>query len=402
MKVPFFHRAGAGGSSAPLKEHFFRRTLLAAFLLLLAGGVAFFFRAGNVLQKISSGNGSIFENIIKSVPGVEAKLKGEDSGRINILLLGMRGEKLTGGGLLADTIMVLSIHPSGGEGDAPRASFVSVPRDLYVTVPDTAEKRKINAVYALGEEKGRGKGMENMKRIVGDVTGQPIEYALAINFQGFVDLVNAVGGVTVHLDRPFEEGIQFRGLEQRCDLTTYTIPSGNVEVKKGTRSNGSVYYRHYDLCFEKMTPAVTADLECGGDFKLPAGDNTLDGEKALCYVRARYGTSDFDRARRQQEIVQLVKAKAFSVGTLTDFGKLQSLMDALGENFRTDMEGWEMKRFFDLYQKLGSEPKLTQKVLEDSEEGLLYAPAVTKEAGYILLPRGDNYDRIKALFQSLP
>jgi LCP family protein required for cell wall assembly len=402
MKVPFFHRIGAGGQAESLKRHFVRRIFLAVFLLLIAGGIAFFFRANSILEKISSGKGNIFENIIKSVPGVESKLKGEDVGRINILLLGMRGEKLTGGGLLADTIMVLSIHPSQQEGDVPRASLVSIPRDLSVAVPDTTERRKINAVYALGEEKKSGVGMENMKRVVSDVTGQPIEYALVINFQGFVDLVNAVGGVTVHLDQPFEEGVQFRGLEQRCDLTTYTIPSGNVEVKKGTRRNGSVYYRHYDLCFEKMTAAAIGELECGGDFKLPAGDNQLDGEKALCYARARYKTSDFDRARRQQEIIQLVKAKALSAGTLADFGKVQAMMDALGENFRTDMAGWEMKRAFDLYQKLGADPKVTQKVLEDSEEGLLYHPAETKETGYILLPLGDNYDRIKALFQSIP
>jgi hypothetical protein len=63
------------------------------------------------------------------------------------------------------------------------------------------------------------------------------------------------------------------------------------------------------------------------------------------------------------------------------------------------MQAWEMKRLFDLYQKIG-EVKINQKVLENSEEGLLYAPPETPEAGYILLPRGDNYDRIHELFKN--
>jgi hypothetical protein len=64
------------------------------------------------------------------------------------------------------------------------------------------------------------------------------------------------------------------------------------------------------------------------------------------------------------------------------------------------MEAWELKAFYDLYGKLQN-PSMNQKVLENSEEGLLYAPEVTKERGYILLPIGDNYDRIHQLFQTV-
>jgi len=63
------------------------------------------------------------------------------------------------------------------------------------------------------------------------------------------------------------------------------------------------------------------------------------------------------------------------------------------------MEAWEMKRLFDVYQEMG-EVKINQKVLENSEEGLLYAPEQKPESGYILLPRGDNYDRIHELSQN--
>ncbi len=399
----FFHRAGAGDRSEPLRKHFMRRVFLGLVLLVLAGGIAFLFRANTVLQKISSGKGNLFENILKSVPGSTAKLDGEDAGRINIALLAMRGKDDPAGGLLSDTIMVLSIHPSQKDGDAPKASLVSIPRDLYVTVPGTSDRQKINAVYAYGEARGSGQGMENMKKILTDVTGQPIQYAFAVNYQGFLDIVNMVGGVTVHLDQPFSEGTQFHQ-PQVCDPYVYTVPAYDSKTKlrlmedkyQTTSTGGKRLTRQYPMCYNK-------DEECGGVFSLSVGDTHLDGKNALCFARARDETSDFDRAKRQQEILKLVEAKLLSAGTLTDFGKIQSLMTTLGENLRTDMQGWELKRAFDLYQKLGTAgQKLAQQVLDDSDTGLLYTPPETKETGFILLPKGDNYDRIHALFASLP
>ncbi|MEI8096515.1 MAG: LCP family protein, partial [Candidatus Moraniibacteriota bacterium] len=350
----------------------------------------------------SQGNANIFGSLIKTIPGAEQQLKGESAGRINILFLGMRGEGVTGGGLLADTIMVLSIHPKKDDTDTSKVSLISIPRDTYVTVPGRNEQRKINAVYALGEERALHKGgIEDMRTIVGQVTGLDIPYAVTINFQGFKDLVNAVGGVTVHLDQPFEEGVQFRGLPGRCDGLKYVIPSGKFEAKKvKNKKTGTVTaYRHYELCYEKMTAAVANDLECGGDFKLPVGDNMLNGDKALCYVRSRDATSDFARACREHEVINLIRTKALSLGTLTDFSKVNTILDSLGNNVSTNMEAWEMKHLFDIYQKIG-EVKINQKVLEDSEEGLLYAPPQKPESGYILLPRGENYDRIHELFQN--
>ncbi|MFA9261916.1 MAG: LCP family protein [Undibacterium sp.] len=381
----------------PKKKRAIRIVLFFVALALIAG-VAFSIKAGFVFNKISLGQDGIFKNLVKTLPGAKDELKGEENGRINILLLGMRGEHVEGGGLLADTIMVLSLHPKDEkiQGDSPRASLVSIPRDLFVKVPGREEQRKINAVYALGEERGKGGGIEDMRTIVGEVTGQTIPYAVVINFQGFVDLVNALGGITVNLNEPFTEGMQFRE-PHVCDANVYTIPTRppQYEHKYYTRSEGTRYIaKSYLLCYNK-------DQECGGVFELPAGPNELDGTKALCYARARYQSSDFRRAERQQLVIQAIKDKALSAGTLTDFGKINGLLDSLGDNLRVNTEAWEAKRFFELYQG-NQDAKLTQRVLEDSEEGLLYAPAATPEHGYILLPRGDNYDKIRVLFQSLP
>lgn len=388
----------AVSSSQTTKKRRVIRIILFFLALGLVAGVVFAVKAGYVFNKISLGKDGVFKNLIKTLPGAKDALKGEAEGKINVLLLGMRGKDVPGGGLLADTIMVLSFHPkdSKKEGDTARASLVSIPRDLYVKVPGRDEQRKINAVYALGEERGQGGGIEDMRTIVGEVAGVNIPYAVVINFQGFIDLVNSLGGVTVTLNEPFSEGIQFRE-PHVCDAHIYTVPTRppQYEHKYYTRSEGTRYIaKSYLLCYNK-------DQECGGVFELPAGSNTLDGGKALCYARARYQSNDFRRAERQQQVIQAIKDKALSVGTLADFGKINALMDSLGDNLRVNTEAWEAKRFLELYQT-NPEVTLTQRVLEDSEEGLLTAPPATPESGYILLPRSGNYDQIRALFQSLP
>lgn len=382
--------------SVPKKRRWMRIALFFVVLLIVAGGV-FAWKTGIVLNKISQGNASIFKSLVKSIPGVEKKLQGEDEGRINILLLGMRGEGVEGGGLLADTIMVLSIHPKENDQDTTRASLISIPRDFYVTVPGQNWQAKINAVYAEGEKREAHKGgMDDMRTVVSDITGLSIPYAVTINFQGFKDLVNALGGVTVTLAEPFEEALQFR--EPRvCDPYVFTIPTRppQYEHKYYTRKDGTRYIaKSYLLCYNP-------NVECGGDFKLPAGDNVLDGDKALCYARARYTSNDFERAKRQQQVIQSIKTKALSSGTFTNFETINGVLDSLGNNVRTNFEAWEMKRLFDLYQKIGIESKLVQKVLDTTEEGLLYHPENSDPAaGYILLPRGNTYDQIRDLFKN--
>lgn len=389
-------------NNPPKKRVWLHITLFLVAIIIIVGG-ALAWKTGFILNKISQGNANIFKSLVKSLPGADKSLEGESDGRVNILLLGMRGEGVGGGGLLSDTIMVLSIHPKQDEEDTARASLISIPRDLYVKVPGQDWQAKINAVYAEGEKRAPHKGgIDDMHAAVGEISGINIPYAITINFQGFKDLVNAIGGVTLHLDQPFEEGLQFRGLKARCDGIKYTEFTGEYEEKRIQRKNGTYYAnpKRYPLCREKMTSQDIAELECGGDFKLPSGDIILDGDKALCYVRSRETSSDFARAGRQQEVIKLIKEKALGIGTLSDFSKINAILDSLGNNVSTNMEAWEMKRLFDLYQKAGDVGNINQKVLDTSENGLLYFPERDKYpgAGSIILPVGDNYDRIRELF----
>jgi anionic cell wall polymer biosynthesis LytR-Cps2A-Psr (LCP) family protein len=219
-----------------------------------------------------------------------------------------------------------------------------------------------------------------------------MHYAVEVNFEGFRQIVDALGGVEINLAEDFIEPVQYHE-ERVCDGANggvFTVRSGNYETKIDHR--GKVVAQ-YPLCYNQTE-------ECGGIFKVPAGVSILDGERALCYVRARATSSDFDRARRQQEVIDQIKQKALSIGVLTNFEKLQEMFTALSDNANTDMELWEMQRFYDLYQKMGNDMPVEHKVLENSEEGLLYSHE-GDERGYILLPRGDTYDRIRELFTTI-
>ena len=361
-------------------KKWFKITMVFLILIALIGGTMTW-KTGSILNKITKGG--LMGSLIHTIPGVADNLK-SDNGRTNILLLGMRGDNMPGGGLLADTIMVVSIVPKEN-----KVSMISVPRDLYVTDPGTSSKSKINAVYAYGEENGKKQGLEDMKIIINEVTGLPIHYAISINFAGFKQLVDAVNGVEITLDQPFSEPLQFRE-PQVCDPNVYTIPTGEYQYKKDEKGR---IVKQYPLCHN-------ANEECGGEFNLPAGKQTLDGAKALCFVRSRVTTSDFERAKRQQLVLKLLKDKLLNAGTLTDMGKVNNILNALGDNVRSDLQAWELGKLFDLYKQSQSF-QTYQRVLENSDEGLLYNPPGTKETGYILLPIGDNYDKIHDMAQNI-
>ncbi len=313
--------------------------LAAAVIAVVAIGGYFSWKTGNVLNKISGSDNSALGNLLGSGTAPQS-----DEGRINILLLGMRGANMPGGGLLADSIMVASFDTKDD-----KVALISVPRDLWVQIPDTNERGKLNSVYSHWESGGKGRGIEEMEKMMGTVTGLKIDHAVAINFDGFKELIDAVGGIDITLAKPFSETQQF--------------VEGN---------------------------------ECGGSFYLPAGLNHLNGDKALCYSRARVQTNDFDRSKRQQIVLKALKNKLISLGTLADFSKVNNILNIIGANVKTDMTPDEIKGFYDQYNNM-SNADITQRVFENSEKGLLEVPPAGTGLGYVLIPRAgeDNYSALQ-------
>src|SRR5215218_7927333 len=168
----------------------------------------------------------------------------------------------------ADTIMVLH---------ASLTSFrkLSIPRDSYAAIPDCGEQ-KINASLACNTQSTNGNPGETI-RTVEDFLGIDINHIIIVDFDGFADFINTLGGVTIQVPgNPNKEG---------------AVVCGDVD---GGKKQGGV------------------------SLKLPAGDITLQGDKALAYARIRHNSCDLseddrDRAARQQLVLNAIKGRLTSI-----------------------------------------------------------------------------------------
>ncbi len=262
--------------------------------LLLVGFSVFGYKVISTSNKISTAEKSILGQLKDLLFSSHESLAGEKDNRINVLLLAIGGEGHSGENL-ADTVMVASIRPSDNS-----IALLSIPRDLYVQVPDENFYSKLNAVHAYGEAKKKDNGPELLKRKVEEITGLPIHYYARVDFTAFKSLVDTVGGVDI------------------------------------TIKNGFVDYWH--------------------KISFPAGTEKMNGERALAYGRARYVEGpeggDFKRTQRQQQLLLAIRDKVFSVNTSFDFTRINGILNSLSDNIRTNMQLWEMKRFFELARQI--------------------------------------------------
>ena len=322
-----------------------KRIWLLFFILFLVGFFAvFFLKTGFTINQVIG-----WTNTAKILPSDELpKLPEKDPEKINILLLGIRGLEDDGEGqLLSDTMIILSIKKTTGE-----TALISLPRDIYLRIWCAQEKEKINFAYAYG-------GFDCAKKTVSYLSGLYIDYAISGNFEALKEVIDVLGGISLYLDKPFEEDFQW-AKEGRPDDEHWVIKEFDGEER-------------WVFC-------------------LPQGENILDGETALYYVRSRYSTNDFDRMYRQQRVLLAIKEKALSLGVLANPVKIYNLLDVLGRNIRTDMNLTDIGNLINLTSDLDVE-NIKRKVFDISPEGLLYHTFIDEE--YILLPIGDNFEQIQ-------
>lgn len=325
------------------------------FFLVLAGivilmGVVFVFRFLWAFNSVNVENVSLLNKVAKYInygavpPGLlpidkDYEMPKKEEARFDLLFLGIRGEdpeNPEAGNLLADSIMIFSYDSA-----TQKASLISIPRDFYVKIPKTGKKEKINTVYALGLE--QGKPVIFPKELLSRVTGIYIDKVIVADFKTFEDLIKLSGGIQIYLNKPFVEKQQW-----------------------------------------------------GYEFSLPAGLNTLDSEQALYYVRSRFSTSDFDRARRQQDVLFALKSKFASIGLLKDPLKLNSVIKILEKRIKTDIGPIDVPRLVNLANS-ASNLKVQRYVI--STENLVYEGHENET--YVLLPKGDSLDEIKKIFQDI-
>ena len=308
------------------------------------------------LKNITAKNTSDAPSFFKSGGVITPdSLQSEGDSRINILFIGIGGVGHKGG-QLADTIQVASIDPIN-----KTMGMLSIPRDLYVTQA-TGERSKINAVYANGATycklkscpAGVDQGGAALKDTVSNTLGVPIHYFARIDFNGFKKIVDTLGGVQVYVDKP---------------LSDPYFPDSELEG--------------YEPLY------------------IPAGLQKFNGTLALKYARSRESTSDFDRARRQQQLIAAIREKALSLNVLGNPKKVTDLITTLGVSLRTDMKIDEMLKVVTLVKELDSDKTVT-KVLDTSADGPLKSMTDPK-AGYIILPKKglNDYSELREFADSV-
>lgn len=289
------------------------KRVMSAFLILIlaiGGWLGFKF----VYNASKTFHGGIFSVLTTT------KLKGEDVGRVNILLAGNSSDDVGhDGGNLTDSIMIISINTKDNT-----AYMLSVPRDLWVDIPDNGHA-KINEAYVDGQDEKFSEngyfpgGMGLLQKVIQDNFNINLNYYALIDYNALKEMVDAVGGID------------------------FTVKS---QDKRGL----------YDPSIDWTTH--------GPLVKLSNGIHHLNGQQALDLARARgdaYGSygfpaADFDRTNNQRQELLALKSKVTSTGVLANPAKLSSLMDAIGGNIKTNFSLGEVHRLYDIGKKI-SDPK---------------------------------------------
>ncbi len=303
------------------KRPWVKRAIIIAIVLVVLAGLSL---GGYFVFKFLSTGSKIFKgNVVSAIFNQAKPLQQDANGRTNILLFGT-SEDDPGhpGGDLTDSIMVVSVNQTKKD-----AFLVSIPRDLWVDYSRTCPaglQGRINALYSCVKSQGEETAQEALRKKVGQVLGLDVQYATHLNYTALRQAVDAVGGITVVIDSKDSRGVLDRNFDWDC-------PKGS------------------QTCY---------------NVKYPNGPVQLDGKHALYLARARgddplgrtYGfpQANFDREKYQRAILIALKDKAVSAGTLANPVAVNNLLDALGNNVRTNFDAEEIKTLVKLGQDVNS------------------------------------------------
>jgi len=277
-------------------------------------------------------------------------LQTDEMQKTNILLVGVGGDNHDGSNL-TDTLIVANIDYQN-----KKINLLSIPRDLYIQSGGAGGER-INKVYdsAINRLSDSKLALNALKESVTNITGVNIQYAVKIDFQGFAKIVDSLGGVDVIVEK---------------DIYDPFYPKGET-----------IQYQ---------------------TFSIKAGPHNLDGATALKYARSRKTTSDFDRSRRQQQIIAAIKEKALNLNLLTDPRKIQSLYTSLSTSFETDMAVGEIIELAKIGKEFNSKDMNSRVITDDSTScgGFLYTPDRDLFGGAaVLLPADSTFGSIHSMVE---
>lgn len=262
----------------------------------------------------------------------------DEYGHTNILLLGVAGKNEEGGNL-SDSIMIASVDPN-----KPSVSLLSLPRDLYID--SKIGSRKINEIYAAARFKhGDAKGIEVIQDAVSKFTNTEVHYTAVINFQIFSDSIDLLGGIDLFIPEDIEDPFY---PDENYGYQTFTI-------RKGLQ--------------------------------------TLDGATALKYARSRKTSSDYQRAKRQQEIFLAIRRKVESEGFAANASKIREFYDLFRRRVNTNIGLTELLALAKIGMGIDYGDVVSTVFNDDPNKkgGLLFTPAKEFYGGqFVLLPEDIN------------
>jgi LCP family protein required for cell wall assembly len=333
VSTPTTHRRVKQRHLGKRRHHWLRWSVLAVVLIIAVSG-------GFIGLKVVLAANKVITKAGKGAPALDGTittttLKGEGDGRINILALGIGGQGHDGSNL-SDTMMVISIDPKTKD-----VAMMSIPRDLYVKIPGYGYG-KINAANAYG-------GPALAEQVVSSILNLPIDYYVQVDFSGFKQAVDAVGGVDINVPTVLYDH------EYPCDTG-------------------------YGICPYYQVP----------------GQIHMNGELALEYSRCRHDQptgdcgDDTGRAARQQQILTALRQKTLTAGTLTNPIKIGALIDAVGAHVKTDLQLKDMEKLATIIK--GVDPsKIVNKVPQFNGPDAILT-ATSNAAGSVLEPKAGEFD----------
>ncbi|MFA6492674.1 MAG: LCP family protein [Patescibacteria group bacterium] len=321
--------------------------ILGIILIILGIGIWVGVSANKAIKNItadSSNKSSLFSFLGSN----NTAIKGQSDGRTNILLLGMGG-KSHPGGTLSDTMILTSVNYKDNE-----MGLMNIPRDLWVPIPGFGHA-KINEAHADGEKNKEtaGSGGQLSSKTVENVFGVPVHYYISLDFEGFKKLIDTIGGIDVYVEK---------------DLSDPYYPADNM-----------IDY---------------------SPFKISTGQHHLDGALALKYARSRETTSDFDRSRRQQQVMAAVKEKILTLNILANPKKVTEIFNILGDHVKTNMSVEEIYALWNTTKTIDM-TNIISKVLDTSADGPLTSSQDSR--GYYIYPRKgiDKFQDLQFLAKNL-
>ncbi|MBI2405889.1 LCP family protein [Candidatus Microgenomates bacterium] len=287
-------------------------------------------------------------------------------GRTSILLLGVGGAGHEAPEL-TDTMIFVSLDH---KGDSP--VFLSLPRDIWIP----SLRAKLNTAYYYGNQKREGGGVILAKASVTEIIDQPVHYGAAVDFVGFVQLVDLLGGAEIEVERTFDD---FK----------YPIP-GRETDECGEDPEFRCRYEH--IHFEK-------------------GLQTMDGQTTLKFVRSRNAEgeegTDFARSSRQQKVLVSIKQKMLSRQVLFNPRKLKQVWDTVVSSVKTDIPEDDLPILARMILRLDKE-KIRSVVLDggavgDAQTGFLVHPPISPmyDNQWVLTPRDGTWGEVREWVKGL-